>query len=99
MQIWPAIDLRGGKCVRLRQGDYQRETVYGDDFTAVCQIHDSRRYAQEIALVGVHHVQSQPNGHASVDRIAAAPQDIEPSHGGSRMAGDDNTVRALNERA
>jgi phosphoribosylformimino-5-aminoimidazole carboxamide ribotide isomerase len=31
MQIWPAIDLRGGKCVRLRQGDYNRETVYGDD--------------------------------------------------------------------
>ena len=31
MQIWPAIDLRGGKCVRLRQGDYARETVYGDD--------------------------------------------------------------------
>jgi phosphoribosylformimino-5-aminoimidazole carboxamide ribotide isomerase len=31
MQIWPAIDLRGGKCVRLRQGDYGRETVYGDD--------------------------------------------------------------------
>ena len=31
MQIWPAIDLRGGKCVRLRQGDYQRQTVYGDD--------------------------------------------------------------------
>ena len=31
MQIWPAIDLRGGKCVRLRQGDYDRETVFGDD--------------------------------------------------------------------
>ena len=31
MQIWPAIDLRGGKCVRLRQGDYERETIYGDD--------------------------------------------------------------------
>lgn len=30
MQIWPAIDLRGGKCVRLRQGDYHQETVYGD---------------------------------------------------------------------
>ncbi len=29
MQIWPAIDIRGGKCVRLTQGDYQRETVYG----------------------------------------------------------------------
>lgn len=35
MQIWPAIDLRGGKCVRLRQGDYQQETVYGDDPVAV----------------------------------------------------------------
>lgn len=31
MEIWPAIDLRGGKCVRLQQGDYQRETVFGDD--------------------------------------------------------------------
>src|SRR5262245_21157157 len=31
MQIWPAIDLRGGKCVRLKQGDYQRETTYSDD--------------------------------------------------------------------
>jgi phosphoribosylformimino-5-aminoimidazole carboxamide ribotide isomerase len=31
MQILPAIDLRGGKCVRLRQGDYSRETVFGDD--------------------------------------------------------------------
>jgi phosphoribosylformimino-5-aminoimidazole carboxamide ribotide isomerase len=31
MQIWPAIDLRGGKCVRLQQGDYRRETIFGDD--------------------------------------------------------------------
>jgi phosphoribosylformimino-5-aminoimidazole carboxamide ribotide isomerase len=31
MHIWPAIDLRGGKCVRLQQGDYARETVFGED--------------------------------------------------------------------
>ena len=31
MEIWPAIDLRGGKCVRLQQGDYARETVFADD--------------------------------------------------------------------
>jgi len=31
MQIWPAIDLLGGKCVRLQQGDYGRETVFSDD--------------------------------------------------------------------
>jgi len=29
--LFPAIDLRGGRCVRLTQGDYDRETVYGDD--------------------------------------------------------------------
>ncbi len=28
--IYPAIDMRGGKCVRLLQGDYEKETVYGD---------------------------------------------------------------------
>lgn len=31
MQLFPAIDLRGGRCVRLYQGDYGRETIYGDD--------------------------------------------------------------------
>lgn len=31
MQLYPAIDIRGGKCVRLRQGNYDDETVFGDD--------------------------------------------------------------------
>jgi phosphoribosylformimino-5-aminoimidazole carboxamide ribotide isomerase len=31
MDLFPAIDLRGGNCVRLYQGDYGKETVYGDD--------------------------------------------------------------------
>lgn len=35
MQIWPAIDIRAGKCVRLQQGDYDRETVFGDDPVAM----------------------------------------------------------------
>ena len=30
MEIWPAIDLLGGKCVRLQQGDYNRNTVFSD---------------------------------------------------------------------
>lgn len=28
--VYPAIDIRGGKCVRLFQGDYNQETIYGD---------------------------------------------------------------------
>ena len=28
--VYPAIDIRGGKCVRLYKGDYSQETVYGD---------------------------------------------------------------------
>ena len=41
IQIIPAIDLRGGKCVRLRQGDYNAETVFGDDPVAM-----ARRWAE-----------------------------------------------------
>lgn len=28
--LYPAIDMRSGKCVRLLQGDYEKETIYGD---------------------------------------------------------------------
>jgi phosphoribosylformimino-5-aminoimidazole carboxamide ribotide isomerase len=42
VEIWPAIDLRGGKCVRLRQGDYGQETVFGDDPAAM-----ARRWADQ----------------------------------------------------
>ena len=37
MQIFPAIDLRGGQVVRLYQGDYDQMTVYGDDPCAVAR--------------------------------------------------------------
>ena len=37
MQIWPAIDICGGKCVRLQQGDFERETVFGDDPLAMAR--------------------------------------------------------------
>ncbi len=47
MQIWPAIDLRGGKCVRLRQGDYNQETVFSDDPVAV---------ARQFAAAGAKHL-------------------------------------------
>jgi phosphoribosylformimino-5-aminoimidazole carboxamide ribotide isomerase len=35
IELYPAIDVRGGRVVRLSQGDYAAETVYGDDPVAV----------------------------------------------------------------
>ncbi len=40
MELLPAIDVRGGRFVRLHQGDYDAETVYGDDPVSV-----ARRFA------------------------------------------------------
>ncbi|MFN0027780.1 MAG: 1-(5-phosphoribosyl)-5-[(5-phosphoribosylamino)methylideneamino]imidazole-4-carboxamide isomerase [Acidimicrobiales bacterium] len=36
--LYPAIDLRDGRCVRLYQGDYSQETVYGDDPVAQAKV-------------------------------------------------------------
>jgi phosphoribosylformimino-5-aminoimidazole carboxamide ribotide isomerase len=44
IELYPAIDLLGGRVVRLRQGDYADETVYGDDPVSV---------AREFAAAGV----------------------------------------------
>jgi phosphoribosylformimino-5-aminoimidazole carboxamide ribotide isomerase len=37
MQIYPAIDLRGGKVVRLKEGDPQRQTVFSEDPLAIAR--------------------------------------------------------------
>jgi len=37
MEIIPAVDIRAGRCVRLYQGDFQRETVFGDDPAAMAR--------------------------------------------------------------
>ena len=37
MEILPAVDIRGGRAVRLVQGDYDRETVFDDDPAAAAQ--------------------------------------------------------------
>jgi phosphoribosylformimino-5-aminoimidazole carboxamide ribotide isomerase len=38
MKILPAIDLRGGKVVRLERGDYDLQTTYGDDPAATARV-------------------------------------------------------------
>jgi phosphoribosylformimino-5-aminoimidazole carboxamide ribotide isomerase len=38
MLIYPAIDIRGGRCVRLSQGDFGAETRYGDPIDQACAL-------------------------------------------------------------
>jgi len=43
MRVVPAVDIRGGRCVRLRQGDLRHETVFNDDpVKAACRWRDDR---------------------------------------------------------
>jgi phosphoribosylformimino-5-aminoimidazole carboxamide ribotide isomerase len=52
--ILPAIDLRGGQCVRLRQGDYAQETVFGADPAAMAQrlVEQGARFLHLVDLDG-----------------------------------------------
>jgi phosphoribosylformimino-5-aminoimidazole carboxamide ribotide isomerase len=54
MLIIPAIDLKGGKCVRLLRGDLQAETVYGDDPVAMGRrwVEEGARYLHVVDLDG-----------------------------------------------
>ncbi|MDQ6672271.1 MAG: 1-(5-phosphoribosyl)-5-[(5-phosphoribosylamino)methylideneamino]imidazole-4-carboxamide isomerase [Chloroflexota bacterium] len=46
----PAVDIRGGRCVQLVQGDFARETVYGDD-PAEMALHWQSQGAQRLHVV------------------------------------------------
>lgn len=72
MEIIPAIDLRNGKCVRLRQGDYAQETVFGDD-PAGMALRWEREGAARLHLVDLDGAKAgRPVNVESVKRIVAA---------------------------
>jgi phosphoribosylformimino-5-aminoimidazole carboxamide ribotide isomerase len=81
MQVWPAIDLRGGKCVRLRQGDYQQETIFAEDPAAVARqfAGSGARYLHIVDLEGAR--EGLPVNLPSVQDILGAV-DIECELGG-----------------
>lgn len=72
MLIIPAIDLKDGRCVRLRQGDLQAETVYSDDPAAMA-VQWERRGAQMLHLVDLNGaVEGQPKNMAGIEAIVKA---------------------------
>lgn len=92
MQLYPAIDLRGGRCVRLYQGDYARETVYGDDPVAQARAFEAEG-APWIHVVDLDAARTgEPVNRDVVAAIAAGVSVPVQSGGGVR---DDAAAEAL----
>ena len=72
MDILPAIDLRGGRCVRLLQGNYERQINYSDDPVAQAQQFASAgaKWLHVVDLDGAF--AGKPVNAAAVDRILAS---------------------------
>lgn len=91
--VIPAIDLRGGHCVRLRQGNYEDETVYFDDPVKMAKLWRVQN-ARVLHLVDLDAARSSgPDGepasnHAIIREIAQA-LDIPVQVGGGIRTMDD----------
>ena len=84
IELYPAIDVRGGRCVRLHQGDYQQETVYSDDPVAVA-LGFAAAGARWIHVVDLDAARSgEPENRAVVGAIASAvgAQGVQVQSGG-----------------
>lgn len=72
MEIIPSIDLKGGRCVRLYQGNYRRETVYSEDPVGMARYWESLG-APRLHLVDLDGAARGKPGHLPlIGRIAAA---------------------------
>jgi phosphoribosylformimino-5-aminoimidazole carboxamide ribotide isomerase len=92
MQVWPAIDLRGGMCVRLRQGDYLRETIFAENPADVARqfAEQGARHLHIVDLEGAR--EGLPINLPSVQEILDAV-DIECELGGGIR--DEQSIREL----
>jgi phosphoribosylformimino-5-aminoimidazole carboxamide ribotide isomerase len=89
MDLYPAIDIRGGRCVRLVEGDFDRETVYGDDPVAVARSF-ARAGASWIHVVDLDAARSgAPLNRGVVARIAGAVDGVNVQTGGGVRTLDD----------
>ncbi len=72
MLIFPAIDIRGGRCVRLRQGRAEEETVFGDDPAAMGRKWQAAgaKWLHVVDLDGAF--SSRPGNFATIGRLRQA---------------------------
>jgi phosphoribosylformimino-5-aminoimidazole carboxamide ribotide isomerase len=71
MDLYPAIDLRGGRCVRLVQGDFSRETSYADDPVAVARSFEAAG-ARWIHVVDLDAARRTGDNLAAIEAVTAA---------------------------
>jgi phosphoribosylformimino-5-aminoimidazole carboxamide ribotide isomerase len=74
-EILPAIDLRGGHVVRLQEGDFARETVYGENPVATAQAFAAAG-ASWIHVVDLDGARGEPRQQAVIHAIVAAVADV-----------------------
>jgi phosphoribosylformimino-5-aminoimidazole carboxamide ribotide isomerase len=88
LRLVPAIDLRGGKCVRLLQGRFDAETIYGDEPTRILARYRElgARYVHLVDLDGARDG-SQGNQDA-IARLASAYPDVRVQVGGGIRSRD-----------
>jgi phosphoribosylformimino-5-aminoimidazole carboxamide ribotide isomerase len=92
MLIIPAIDIRNGKCVRLYQGDYARETVYNEDPVAQAKIWEQKG-ARLIHLVDLDAARDGKSGNRKIiEKIISGVHAAVEVGGGIRTIED---ARAL----
>ncbi len=74
--VYPAIDLRGGQVVRLKQGDPGRQTVYGEDAAATARgwLEAGARWLHVVNLDGAFGQGGEANGLALRGIVAAAAE-------------------------
>jgi phosphoribosylformimino-5-aminoimidazole carboxamide ribotide isomerase len=84
IELYPAIDLRAGRCVRLRQGDFAAETVYDDDPVGVARAFASAG-ASWIHVVDLDAARTgEPANLSVIERISEAVPSAIQSGGGVR---------------
>jgi phosphoribosylformimino-5-aminoimidazole carboxamide ribotide isomerase len=83
VDLYPAIDVRGGRCVRLVQGDFDRETVYGADPVEVARSYEAAG-APWIHVVDLDAARRQGTNRPLVEAVAAAVSVPVQAGGGVR---------------
>jgi phosphoribosylformimino-5-aminoimidazole carboxamide ribotide isomerase len=97
--LYPAIDIRGGKAVRLLQGDYERETAYDADPVDAAKrwVSEGAEFLHVVDLDGAR--AGEPRNLDAVRRIAASVEcPIQVGGGLRRGASVDAVLRAGVER-